>query len=108
MVEQHAVLDQVFSSLADSTRRDILYRLTSREMDITEIASAYDMSFAAVAKHLKVLEKSELITKRREGRQQIIQIDAKRMEDAAVYIAQYKKLWNERFDRLETILNEEK
>ena len=71
MVERTAQLDLVFGALSDVTRRDILRRVAKKELSVSEIASSYDLSFAAVAKHLVVLEKARLVTKRRQGKLQV-------------------------------------
>ena len=107
MVEYAPSLDSIFGSLADPTRRDILQRLAVREQSIGDIAKNYDMSFAAVSKHLKVLEKASLITKRRRGKEQIVAISPKALADADAYLAQYHELWEGRLDRLEALLAEE-
>jgi DNA-binding transcriptional ArsR family regulator len=67
MVEYTLSLDSIFSSLADPTRRDILRRLITQELSISELAKPYDITFAAVSKHLKVLERAQLIIKRGHG-----------------------------------------
>ncbi len=108
MVEYTFPLDTIFGSLADPTRRDILSRLQDGQLNISEVAEPYDMSLAAVSKHLKILEKAKLIMKRRQGKQQIVTLEPRAMMQATNYLKQYEQLWNERFDRLEQLLNEEK
>lgn len=107
MVEYILPLDPIFSSLADPTRRDILGRLQLGRLNVSEIAEPYDMSLAAVSKHLKILEQAKLIMKRRKGKEQIVSLQPQTMMQAAEYLRQYEQLWNERFDRLESFLNEE-
>lgn len=107
MVEYTLSLDTTFASLADATRRDILTRLQHGRMNVTEIAEPYDMSLAAISKHLKILEHAKLIVKRRRGKEQIVSLEPAAMAQAAVYLKQYEQLWNERLDRLEQYLNEE-
>jgi DNA-binding transcriptional ArsR family regulator len=85
MVEYTLSLDSIFSSLADPTRRDILRRLINQELTISEIAKPYDLTFAAVSKHLKVLEKAQLIIKRRRGKEQMVQVSPLALKDAADY-----------------------
>lgn len=106
MVEYNIQLDLVFSSLADPTRRDIFWRVSQREHTISEIAENYKMSFAAISKHLKVLEKAKLIAKRQKGRQQIISAELTTLKSVEDYLSQYEKLWNKRFDALDKILKE--
>ncbi len=104
MVEQSINLDTLFQALADETRRDILKRVSKAELSISKLAEPYKMSFAAIAKHVSVLETARLITKRREGKQQIISVVPKTVEVAASHLGLYEKMWTERFDALETLL----
>ncbi len=106
MVEDDIYLDNIFHSLSDATRRDILRRLMKAQYTIGELAQKYDMSFAAVAKHLNVLKKAELVKKEQRGNQQIVSIAAESLRDANHYLAQYEVLWNARFDALDGILKE--
>lgn len=105
MVEYNTQLNLIFSSLADPTRRDIFQRVIGKEQTISEIAEHYQMSFAAISKHLKILEKARLISKRRQGRQQLVSAEASALKDVQEYLAQYEVLWNKRFDNLEKLLN---
>jgi len=107
MVEYALQLDGVFGALADPTRRDILSRLQLGQMNVSEIAAVYDVSLAAISKHLKILEQACLIRKRKAGKERIVSLDAHAMRQAAQYLKQYEQLWNERFDRLEIILKED-
>jgi DNA-binding transcriptional ArsR family regulator len=107
MVEYTFPLDPIFGSLADPTRRDILSRLQLGQLNVSEIAEPYDMSLAAVSKHLKILEQAKLIMKRRKGKEQLVTLQPQTMMQAADYLKQYEQLWNERLDRLESYLNEE-
>jgi DNA-binding transcriptional ArsR family regulator len=106
MVEQYAQLDLVFGSLSDTTRRDILRRVARAELSVGEIASSYDISFAAVSKHLAVLEKARLVTKRREGKQQIVTLAPAALNGAARHLERMRGIWESRLDRLETYLKE--
>ena len=107
MSAQAAELDGVFNSLADPTRRDILKRVSIKELTIGEIAQHYKMSFAAISKHLKVLEKAKLIVKSRKGKQQVVHISPTAFKDATDYLEYYRKLWEERLDSLEEYLKNE-
>lgn len=98
-------LDTIFRSLADSTRRDILKRVCRRDLTISEIARPYGMSFAAVAKHVAVLEKGRLISKRRRGKEQVISANPGTMTVAAAHLQGYERVWKQRYDRLEALLN---
>jgi len=106
MVEQSLYLDNIFNSLADPTRRDILRRLIDAHYTVGQLAKHYDISFAAVAKHLTVLEKAKLIRKQRKGREQIVSIAPQAVKDASYYLKQYESLWSHRFDEIDTILKE--
>jgi DNA-binding transcriptional ArsR family regulator len=107
MVEYNLYLDGLFGSLADPIRRDILRRLVHAQHTITQLAENYEMTFAAVAKHLNVLEKAKLIVKRRNGKEQIVSIAPDALRDASHYLAQFEELWHYRFDALDTILQED-
>jgi len=106
MVEYTFSLDDVFGALADPTRRDILLRVSSAEMSVGKIASYYDLTFAAISKHLKVLEKAKLVIKQRRGKEQIVQIAPHALKNADDYLEFYRKIWESRFDALEIYLNE--
>jgi DNA-binding transcriptional ArsR family regulator len=101
-------LDTTFGALADSTRRDILQRLSYIELSVGEIARFYNLTFAAVSKHLKVLERARLIVKRRRGKQQMVSLAPQAFADAAEYLEWYRDLWETRLDSLEQYLNEDK
>ena len=107
MVEQLA-LNNIFKSLSDPTRRDILARLQERQHSISELVEKYSMSFAAVAKHINVLETAKLVKKSKRGKEQIITINGQSIEYADKYLQNYAMLWSDRFDRLEKELNKEK
>lgn len=106
MVEYSLQLDSVFGSLADSTRRDILKRVARSELSVGEIAHSYDMSLAAVSKHLKILEQAKLVVKRRRGKQQLVKAAPKTLADAEKYLEQYSQMWEQRLDSLEKYLKE--
>jgi DNA-binding transcriptional ArsR family regulator len=108
MVEYTLHLDSVFGSLADPTRRDILRRVAAAELSISQIAEHYDLTFAAISKHLKILEKAQLIRKRRQGKQQIVQLSPAAFKEASEYLQRYEQLQNDRFDALETLIRKEK
>lgn len=105
MVECNDDLDLVFQSLSDSTRRDIISRVSVREQTISELAERYSMSFAGVAKHIKVLEQAKLVNKQKRGKEQIITANLSTIQFAHEYLEKYKKLWSDRFDRLEKVIN---
>lgn len=105
MVEYSLQLDRIFSCLADPTRRDILRRITEKAMTIGQIAESYKLTFAAISKHLKVLEKAKLVIKHRQGKQQYVQLAPAGLKNAAAYLDFYKKMWEDRLDSLENYLN---
>lgn len=105
MVEQQLQLDSIFSSLSDPTRRDILKRLAKKKMSVSEIAHSYELTYAAISKHLKILENARLVQKERVGKQQVVQLTPSTMKQAATYLEQYQKIWELRFDALEEYLN---
>lgn len=107
MVEREAYLNNLFGSLADPTRRDILQRLINAQYTVGELAQHYSVSFAAVAKHLNVLERAKLVIKQRRGKEQVVSIAPQALQDANKYLAQYEALWNKRFDALDEILKEQ-
>ncbi|HSX36580.1 MAG TPA: metalloregulator ArsR/SmtB family transcription factor [Patescibacteria group bacterium] len=104
MVEYTLSLDTVFDSLADPTRRDILERVAKAELSVGEIALPYDMSLAAISKHVKILERAKLIVKRRRGKEQLVSMNASGLADADNYLQRYKELWEQRLDSLDKYL----
>lgn len=106
MVEYAFSLDSTFASLADPTRRDILARLQECSMNVSEVAEPYDMSLAAISKHLKILEQAKLINKRRRGKERIVSLEPEAMVEATEYLKRYEQRWLDRFDRLEQYLRE--
>lgn len=107
MVEYTINIDAVFSSLADATRRDILRRVSHGAKTVGELADAHkQLSFAAVAKHISVLEDAQLIIKKRDGRYQIISVNPKAFTAATKVLEQYQTIWEARFDTLEKLLQE--
>ena len=99
--------DRIFQALADKTRRDILVRAALEERSVSALARHYEMSFAAVQKHVAVLERATLVTKRRRGREQIVQGNMSTLRSAAALLDAYETLWLERVARIATVLTEE-
>ena len=104
MVEHANELDSIFRSLSDPTRRDILKKISKRSLSVSEIAVHYQLTFAAVAKHLDVLHRAKLISKKRRGKEQIVSISPKKLAVASDYLKTYEKLWERRLDSLDTYL----
>lgn len=98
--------DRVFSALADQTRRSILTRAMAGEEGVAELASHYSMSFAAVQKHVAVLERAGLVTKRREGRRLVVSTNLEQVRAAQRLLDQFEELWRGRVDRMNSMLNE--
>src|SRR5580692_6920183 len=97
-------LSATFQALADPTRRAILSRLASGATSVSQLARPFDMSLPAVSKHLKVLERAGLVRRGRAAQWRPCQLQAKPLKDAAKWIDQYRKFWEESFDRLEDYL----
>ncbi|MEM9065358.1 MAG: metalloregulator ArsR/SmtB family transcription factor [Planctomycetota bacterium] len=104
MVECSARLDLVFSALADPTRRRILEMLSPRELRVSEIADSFAISLAAVSKHLRVLERAGLLSRRRDGRAHHLRAKPEAVGLAQAWIVQYARGWSDGFDALERYL----
>jgi DNA-binding transcriptional ArsR family regulator len=96
--------DLLFNALADATRRDIVRRAAQGEHSVSALAAAYPMSFAAVQKHVAVLERAGLVTKERRGRQQLVHTEIKAIRAASRLLDQFETLWRDRIDRFGEIL----
>ena len=96
--------DRIFQALADKTRRDILVRAVLEEQSVSALARHYEMSFAAVQKHVAVLERAALVTKERRGREQIVSANTPTLQKAAALLDAYEQLWIERTTRIAGIL----
>ncbi len=99
-------LDRVFPALGDRTRRDIVRRAISAEEGVLEMASHYPMSFAAVQKHVAVLERAGLITKQRIGRRKVVRTNLDALLVARRVLDQYEELWRARIDRMNDLIVE--
>jgi len=97
-------LDTVFFALADPTRRAILARLTHGEASGTELARPFAISVPAISKHLRVLERAELILHRKEGRTHRFRLAARPLKEAATWLDHYRQFWETQFDALDTYL----
>ncbi len=97
-------LNAVFGALADPTRRALLHRLSMGVHSVSELAEPFEMSQPAISKHLKVLEKAGLVTRGKDAQWRPRSIQAGPLKDANAYLEQYRKLWDERLDRLEAYL----
>lgn len=99
-------LDAVFHALSDPTRRSILRRIATQPTTVGEIAGPFSMSLAAVSKHLKVLERAELIVREKQGSYQRISVNAGPMRQASDWLSYYEQFWSERLDALAHMLAE--
>jgi DNA-binding transcriptional ArsR family regulator len=99
-------LSQTFAALADPTRRAILARLSAGQCSVTELAEPFDMSLPAVSKHLRVLERAGLIDRERDAQFRRCHINAAPLKQVADWAEHYRQLWEGRFDRLDTYLQE--
>lgn len=102
-----AEVDRIFRALADSTRRDIVQRTLAGETSVSQLATAYAMSFAAVQKHVAVLEKAGLVTKHAQGRERLVRGNPKTLAKAQALLDSYEQIWRGRIDRLDALLAEE-
>lgn len=99
--------DALFHALSDRTRRDILRRVLAGEHSVTALAASYDMSFAAVQKHVAVLERAGLLTKRRSGRQQLVTGDVEAVRSVASMLDEWEAVWRGRIERIDALLDQE-
>jgi len=98
-------IDRVFGALADTTRRDIVGRAIAGNEGVAELAMHYPMSFAAVQKHIAVLERAGLVSKERNGRRKVVRTNVERLGVARRLLDRYEELWRGRFDRMAELLN---
>lgn len=100
MVEQQKELNYVFASLSDPTRRDILRQIKKKSLSVRQIAANYPLTFAAVAKHLDVLHRARLISKRRRGKERVVSLRPQTLMRTSKYLENYRELWEDRLDKL--------
>jgi DNA-binding transcriptional ArsR family regulator len=99
-------VDQLFHALADGTRRDILRRSAQEELSVSRLAAAYPMTFAAVQKHVAVLERAGLVVKERRGREQLVHADAAAVRRARQALHELERAWRGRVRRMSDLLAE--
>jgi DNA-binding transcriptional ArsR family regulator len=100
-------VDRMFQALADRTRRDIVRRTMQSDASVSALARSYDMSFAAVQKHVAVLERADLVVKQRRGREQLVRCNVDTVRRAQRLLDQLESVWRDRLDRLEQILDDD-
>jgi DNA-binding transcriptional ArsR family regulator len=101
-----ADLDAIFAALADPTRRSILATLARGEASVMELAEPFDMSQPAITKHLNVLERAGLITRRRDGQRRPCKLEPKRLEELARWLGTFQEFWEDSFSRMDDYLEE--
>src|SRR5271156_5874821 len=99
-------LSITFAALADPTRRAILARLSSGETSVNDLAEPFDISLPAISRHLKVLERSGLISRGRDAQWRPCRLEATPLKDAVDWLEHYRRHWEERLDRLDVYLRE--
>ncbi len=100
--------DALFHALADRTRRDIMRRVLAGEHSVSRLADNYDMSFAAVQKHVAVLDRAGLLTKRRHGREQLARGDVAAVRSVAALLTELEHIWRGRVARIDELIASEK
>ena len=100
------LLNRTFAALADPTRRRILEHLAQGDRCVTELAQPHAMSLPAVSKHLRVLERAGLVRRQRRGRVHSLKLETKPMQQAQAWIEEYRKFWEQSFDRLDHYLKQ--
>ncbi len=100
-------VDRIFRALADATRRDIVRRTLAEESSVTALAARYDMSFAAVQKHVAVLEEAGLVSKHRRGRERIVRGEPDAIRRAQDLLDRLEAIWRGRIERLDALLAED-
>ncbi|CAD5990733.1 helix-turn-helix transcriptional regulator [Agreia sp. COWG] len=99
-------VNRLFRALADATRRDIVRRTLISAVSVSQLADSYAMSFAAVQKHVAVLEESGLVTKESRGRERMVRGEPDRIRQAQRLLDEFEQLWRSRIDRLDAFLHE--
>lgn len=103
-MESERALNQLFRALADGTRRDILARSLRESPSVSTLAARYEMSFAAVQKHVTVLERAGLVHKRASGREQLVSTDRARLRRAGELLDAFESIWRQRMAQLDEVL----
>lgn len=100
-----ADVDAIFHALADATRRDIIARVVEREHNVSALAQEYAMSFAAVQKHVAVLQRASLVSKERRGREQIVRAELATVRRARDLLDEWESLWRHRVAQIDDVLS---
>ncbi len=99
-------LDATFAALADPTRRAILARLSQGDLSVADLTKPFAMSQPAISKHLKVLERAGLVSRSRDAQRRPVHLEAAPLADATDWLQEYRRFWEERFSKLDTLLDE--
>jgi DNA-binding transcriptional ArsR family regulator len=105
-MELSTELDATFAALADPTRRAILARLATGEASVAELAEPFAMSQPAVSKHLKVLERAGLVSRGRDAQRRPRRLEPRALAEASEWLEEYRRLWEKRYRRLDSVLDE--
>lgn len=105
MIVKESTLDQTLIALADPTRRAILTRLLEGEARVTEIAAPFDISLNSVSKHIRILERANLVKRQKQGREHILSIAPAPLDEAAEWIDAQRSLWSARLSELDMLLD---
>ncbi|WP_417464864.1 ArsR/SmtB family transcription factor [Kordiimonas sp.] len=105
MIVKESTLDQTLIALADPTRRAILRRLLEGEARVTEIAAPFDISLNSVSKHIRILERANLVKRQKQGREHILSIAPAPLDEAAEWIDAQRSLWSARLSELDMLLD---
>lgn len=103
-----AEIDRLFQAFADSTRRDIIAKVSVDEQSVSQLASHYSMSFAAVQKHVAVLERAAVVIKHKRGREQIVQVRLDAITRARLLLDRYEQIWRQRVDQIDDLLTDDR
>jgi DNA-binding transcriptional ArsR family regulator len=103
-MQTHLDQDRIFGALADATRRDIVRRAITGEEGVAELAAHYPMSFAAVQKHVAILERAGLVTKHRTGRRKVVRTSLSALHAARGLLDRYEELWRGRIERMTDLI----
>ncbi|HXG26129.1 MAG TPA: metalloregulator ArsR/SmtB family transcription factor [Candidatus Binatia bacterium] len=104
---QPSRLDASFAALSDATRRGVLERLGRADASISDLAEAFRMTLTGMRKHVRVLEEARLVTTEKVGRVRTCRLGPHRLADETAWLEEYRRLWNERFDELDKVVEEQ-
>ena len=107
-MDEYSALDDVMTALADPTRREILARLAASDARVTDVAAPFAISLNSVSKHIRILERADLVRRRKLGREHMLALNPKPLDAASDWLDQQRALWAWRLGELDTILKEDK